>query len=79
MGGRLPAHHDFVEDEPVGLGLGDAEAEGGGAGEEEAGVLEVVLQQDRVVTAFVPTVVQRQLINWGPPVMSRIAQSVAPP
>jgi len=40
---------------------------------------EVVLRQDRVVTAFAPTVVKKQLINWGPPVMSRIAQSVAPP
>ena len=49
------------------------------AGEEEAGALEVVLRQDRAVTAFAPTVVKKQPINWGSPVMSRIAQSVAPP
>jgi len=49
------------------------------AGEEVAGVLEVVLRQDRVVIAFAPTVVKKQPINWGPPVMNSNAQSVVPP
>jgi len=40
---------------------------------------EVVLRQARAVIAFALTVVKEQPINWGPPVMNRIAQSVAPP
>ena len=40
---------------------------------------EAVLRQARVVTAFAPTVVKKQPINWGPPVMNSNAQSVAPP
>ena len=47
--------------------------------EEEAGALEVVLRQDRVVIAFAPNVVKKQPINWRPPVMNSNAQSVAPP
>ena len=36
---------------------------------------EGVLQQARAVIAFAPTVVKEQPINWGAPVMSRIARS----
>jgi hypothetical protein len=42
-------------------------------------VREAVLRQDRAVIAFAPNVVKEQPIKWGPPVMNRNAQSVAPP
>ena len=38
-----------------------------------------VLRQARAVTAFAPTVVKEQPINWGSPVMNSNAQNVVPP
>ena len=37
--------------------------------------VEVVLRQARAVIASAPTVVKEQPINWGAPVMNRIARS----
>jgi hypothetical protein len=39
----------------------------------------VVLEQDRAVIAFVPTVVKEQVIKQGPPAMIKNAPSVERP